>query len=248
MKEWLDFHRSVGVEHFYLYNNCSSDDFQAVLAPYIKEGLVDLIDWPYESKNDPEFTLLQCNAYNDTLDRVRGIVHWLAIIDLDEFLFSTQKQDLREFLKEYQFYGGLCVNWQLYGTSGIAEIPKDKRMIECLIRKAPTDYYRNHLVKSIVQPERVADCVNIHSVAYKPPYYQVTEKHTPFSGKTTPSVSVTRIRINHYWTRDEKFLKEQKIPRHLKWNYLNIEKECKSLNCVEDTSILERLKCIKVYK
>ena len=26
LQEWLDFHRGVGVEHFYLYDNGSTDD------------------------------------------------------------------------------------------------------------------------------------------------------------------------------------------------------------------------------
>ena len=45
LKEWLDYHLTVGVEHFYLYNNSSDDDFKRVLEPYIKKGTVALIDW-----------------------------------------------------------------------------------------------------------------------------------------------------------------------------------------------------------
>ena len=39
LKEWLDYHLLAGVEHFYLYNNDSSDDYQEVLAPYVKANL-----------------------------------------------------------------------------------------------------------------------------------------------------------------------------------------------------------------
>src|ERR1700733_4250019 len=47
LKEWIEFHKLVGVEHFYLYNNCSEDDYSAVLQTYIDQEEVELIQWPY---------------------------------------------------------------------------------------------------------------------------------------------------------------------------------------------------------
>ena len=44
LKEWLEFNHLVGVEHFYMYNNKSEDRFEAVLEPYIKKGLVTLVE------------------------------------------------------------------------------------------------------------------------------------------------------------------------------------------------------------
>lgn len=46
LKEWLDFHLTVGVDHFYLYNNNSDDNFREILEPYIGLGIVTLIEWP----------------------------------------------------------------------------------------------------------------------------------------------------------------------------------------------------------
>ena len=40
LKEWLEYHLLVGVQHFYLYNNLSSDNYQDVLQPYI-----DAVTW-----------------------------------------------------------------------------------------------------------------------------------------------------------------------------------------------------------
>ena len=37
-REWVEFHRLVGVERFFLYNNFSEDNHMEVLAPYIEEG------------------------------------------------------------------------------------------------------------------------------------------------------------------------------------------------------------------
>ena len=46
LKEWIEFNRIVGVEHFYLYNNNSEDNYEEIIAPYIKKGLVTLVQWP----------------------------------------------------------------------------------------------------------------------------------------------------------------------------------------------------------
>lgn len=45
LREWILYHRMVGVEHFWLYNNDSTDNWSEVLAPFIDEGLVDVIPW-----------------------------------------------------------------------------------------------------------------------------------------------------------------------------------------------------------
>ena len=46
LREWIEFHRLVGVERFFLYNNGSEDDHLEVLAPYVEDGIVVLHDWP----------------------------------------------------------------------------------------------------------------------------------------------------------------------------------------------------------
>lgn len=35
LKEWLDYHLTIGVDHFYLYNNNSDDNYLDVLNTYI---------------------------------------------------------------------------------------------------------------------------------------------------------------------------------------------------------------------
>lgn len=44
LREWIEYHLMIGVSHLYLYNNCSSDNYLAILKPYIKSGVVELFD------------------------------------------------------------------------------------------------------------------------------------------------------------------------------------------------------------
>src|SRR5207248_10986601 len=44
LREWIEFHRLVGVSHFYLYRNGSTDDWEPVLRPYIGDGIATIVD------------------------------------------------------------------------------------------------------------------------------------------------------------------------------------------------------------
>lgn len=46
IEEWLEYHLLVGVEHFYVFDNESSDNITDVLRPYVEQGLVTYQSWP----------------------------------------------------------------------------------------------------------------------------------------------------------------------------------------------------------
>ena len=217
LREWIEFHRMVGVEHFYLYNNLSKDDYQSVLKPYIQEGLVELIHWPRDSYEIHGWSVIQNESYTDALKRSRGKTKWLAIIDTDEFLFPVQHDDLVSVLNEYDRFGGVGANWQMFGTSNVQRIPEDGLMIENLLMRAEDDYSDHNYVKSIVRPERVVRCGNPHFVLYQKNYFSVNENKQAIKGRKSPYVSVNKLRINHYWTRDEDFFHDVKLERERKF-------------------------------
>ena len=46
LREWVEYHRMAGVDHFWLYNDNSTDNWEEVLLPYMEEGLVEVFNWP----------------------------------------------------------------------------------------------------------------------------------------------------------------------------------------------------------
>lgn len=111
LKEWIEFNNIVGVDHFYMYNNNSEDDYEAVLKSYIKSGLVTLIDWPQNQK--------QMECYQTCIKDFSGETKWLGFIDIDEFIVPKSTDSIYEFLKAFENKAG-AVNlyWKLFGTSG----------------------------------------------------------------------------------------------------------------------------------
>lgn len=216
LKEWIDFHLLVGFESFYLFDHCSTDSPNQVLRPYIDQGVVKITRWPLTYSNVYEWTEVQCLAYERAIHWASGRVKWLAILDVDEFLFPVDGS-LAKILSAFEEFGGVCVNWQVYGTSNVAKIPPDQRMIEVLNWKAPTLQVTNQHVKSIVRPERVKGWDNAHSAIYKDGFFQVNTKKERFEGCISPTIEIDLLRINHYTLRDEHYLTTQKIPRLQKW-------------------------------
>ena len=111
MKEWIEFNNIVGVDHFYMYNNNSEDNYEVILKPYIKSGLVTLINWQQNQK--------QMECYQTCIKDYSGETKWLGFIDIDEFIVPKSTDSIYEFLKSFEKKAG-AVNlyWKLFGTSG----------------------------------------------------------------------------------------------------------------------------------
>ena len=231
LPEWIDFHRSQGVEHFYLYNNLSSDDYQGYLHRYIKLGVVELIEWPYKQENVQEWNDIQCRSYMDCIEKNKDKCKWIAFLDTDEFLFSVRGKLLTKVMRDYEDYAGVGVNWMLYGTSNQDYIPKDKRMIDLLTYRAASDHVRNIHIKSIVQPKYVLNCHNPHFFEFKDNLFAVTEKKQRVDGPFSEYPRHKVLRINHYWSRDKDFFFNVKCTRQKKWcgsfeGAILLEREC----------------------
>jgi Glycosyltransferase family 92 len=218
LKEWIEFHRLVGVEHFYLCSHNSTDNYLEVLQPYIKKRIVELKEIKTElNQTVVAFANIQLGFYNECIEKAKNESQWLAVIDSDEFLFPTQEKSLVKVLKRYNQFAGVGVNWQMFGTSFIDKIPPGELIIQWLIRCAPKDMVINTHIKSIVQPTKVQRFDNPHYAIYLPGYNQVNTDEVPFEGPFSPYVQVDQLRINHYWTRDEHYYLNYKLPRQNLW-------------------------------
>jgi hypothetical protein len=198
--EWIAFHRSVGVGHFYLYDNGSTDNFQAVLAEHIESGLVTYIKWPEYPG--------QVSAYRDCVKRFAGQAYWIAFIDIDEFLFSPQQRDVPSVLERFRDCPALFVHSYHFGSSGHRERPKMQTIEAYTLREAIPS-----CGKTVANPRWIREISNPHMFRYWGWGHQTldTDRHTAEPlGKSSSPVDV--LRINHYWSRSLADL-EAKITR-----------------------------------
>lgn len=205
LKEWLEYHLLLGVEHFYLYNNHSLDNYLEVLDPYIRVGIVEMRDWaafvnaPWtdpglkaDGQKNPNFWGYQLSAYRDCVSRACGVAAYIALIDIDEYIVPVRFSNWAELLNspEAVTTGAFSFSWLCFGTSEIAELSEDLLMIEQL-NKA-TDDPINHHQKCIYRPEAVVISeLEPHGALLKPGY-------------TMQYIHPNFIRVNHYYLRDRK--------------------------------------------
>lgn len=201
LREWITYHKIVGIEHFYMYNNFSQDDFMPILQPFIDAGEVTLIDWPHEHG--------QLSAYCDCVRRFAKESRWIGFIDIDEFVVPIDHDCVYEFLKKYEKNrGSVLIYWKLFGSSG-----KMERDRTGLVTEDFTVSWRKHT--------NIGKCFYNTSYDFIPKLKKNTVFHhkmwTGFKGKALPPVNCFGkicvdgqntacgnhfpIQINHYFTK-----------------------------------------------
>lgn len=122
LREWVIFHQIIGIDHFYLYNNNSDDEYEKVLKPFVDQGIVDLIQFPYDHA--------QMKAYQDCIKNYKNESSWIGFIDLDEFIVPIKFDNIKDFLKQFDNRPSVLLYWQLFGSSGLLDRDSDTLVTE----------------------------------------------------------------------------------------------------------------------
>jgi hypothetical protein len=196
LAEWVTFHRLIGVERFYLYDNESTDHWRDALAPELAMGTVRAKPWPGDAAEYP----VQRSAYSDCLRLHRRDTRWIAFIDVDEFLFSPTGRTLPDVLAGLNRAPGVVVNWRNYGTGGWDHTPEGL-VTESYLTRAPDDLDANRYVKSIVYPRKTSPRVDDpHYFRHFGPPVGEDGKSVRASAFREPSTTQV-LRINHYYSK-----------------------------------------------
>ena len=221
VKEWLDYHLLAGVDHFYLYDNESSDNYKEIIAPYVKAGLVTTKYFPGES--------MQFAVYDDAVLNYRFHCRYMAFVDLDEFIFPKNTTDsisatLDKILKNYPDASGLAINWQMFGSNGQETADYSRGVLERFTKRAPVDWVvpipnrdipgGNAQVKTIADPRRVYFFTSTHFPIYYEGCHSVNEIGGVVPNYCNEPVTADKIAINHYNAKSrEEFLIKMKRGR-----------------------------------
>jgi glycosyl transferase family 2 len=193
--EWVAFHRLVGVEHFYIYDNGSSDGMADLLRARFPADVVTIVDWPERPA--------QVSSYRHAVEHFAGETEWGAFIDCDEFLFPTYEDSLPPLLDLARNRSGLCAFWLLFGSNGLQLRPPGL-CIEAFTRRAATDFHNHQHPKNIVRLHEVVFLSDPHFFDTRRGTVDEMGRLVALNRKAPalPTVfSHDRIRINHYFTK-----------------------------------------------
>lgn len=198
--EWIEWHRKIGIEKFYIYDNESSDNTKEILTPYIESGLVEYVFWSGQKQQLP--------VYDDCIDKHRLDARWIAVIDLDEFIVPIKDKSIPEFLKRFEKFSVVEVNGLIYGSGG-AKKKEAGGVMERFKHHSIPNIIANRHIKSIVDPRRVFCFIGSHEAA------RISGSAADSHGQPVtvnfrhrePQQDV--IRLNHYMVKSyEEFLEK----------------------------------------
>ena len=179
--EWVNYHKKIGFDSIFIYENnwsCSIED-------------------PKVTKIRFDGKLKQIESYNHFYENYIDF-DWAAFFDVDEFLVLKKHKDIKDFLKDYEDYLSVGINWVLFGDNGINHVGDDYSVIKRFTkRQIGVDQH----IKSIVNLNRCRSKMGIHSPQCKWVDPDKILNEGPFNKNGNDNI----VQINHYFckTKDE---------------------------------------------
>lgn len=212
LNEWILHYLDRGIDHIYLVNDFSSDNFQDIIQKFGDK--VTLYN------NDIVTGQLgrQTFIYEKYFRPILCLTKWIAILDLDEFLYSSKTKDLLSIIEKYDEYSQITVDWLHFASSGHVYQPQS--VVEGFRMRAKFDntqwYYAN---KSIVKAkDLITFSIHGHHVAGPSLHIHYSEEHS------APLI------INHYTLQSLDFFMKIKATRGDCDNYIQTTQKRRDIN------------------
>ncbi len=160
LREWIEYHHLIGVDHFYLYENGATDNFMKVLRPYINKKIVTIIPWPDNIERQEGENLFKWSlstlipAYENAIVlHAKKETEWLVFLNVDEFLLPIDGT-MTELLTKYQDFPGIEIGTEFFEAAKNMN-PLKSLVIESVdLTKAPKIDRVEEVKKMIFKPEQ----------------------------------------------------------------------------------------------
>jgi hypothetical protein len=111
LDEWISHYIYHGVDHIYLVNDFSSDNYQEIIEKYADKVTL------FQNDIVTREVGRQIQIYNKFFTPLLNTSKWLSILDMDEFLYSPYSINLQNMLKLYEDYSQILVDWVHFGSN-----------------------------------------------------------------------------------------------------------------------------------
>jgi hypothetical protein len=192
LEEWLAYHRALGVDHVFLYDNGSRDALHEVVEGWVNHGLLTLLHWPLPGG--------QLDAYAHAVRFFGPSVDWLAFIDVDEFIVPLVDDDIPTLLARWPNAADVRIPRVDFGFSGHRS-PPDGLTVEAYTGVADVfgrDPSKPPRVKTVLRPGSVT-AVGIHTATIADVPRHAEGRPVPHD--TVGAACHPYVQLNHYYTR-----------------------------------------------
>ena len=247
LKEWLDFHLAQGVKHFYLADNFSDDHFAEVLEPFIHAGQVSLLKTHSRSMNT-RIQALELNRLLEAIALAEGKNAWIAVLDVDEFLFNPEGRKIPALLSAFkgEKIAAVFVNWLMFGHSNLAELKPNQSMLSQLTWRAHASLGEHKMGKPIIYLANSFGFLEGPHLPFRRGASKIVYADGNDYSLKDPQIKHEILRINHYWYRSIEYYEGEKRRKRLAFGDERSGKReadhIKACNYEEDFSIQQLLK------
>ncbi|MFT8991218.1 MAG: glycosyltransferase family 2 protein, partial [Gluconobacter albidus] len=142
--EWINYHRSIGIDHIYLYSNDDSPErIFSLILPYISG------DNPFVTFRHYPIIGQQYQMYFHFLRNFSTETEWLMFLDIDEFLCLKGHNSLPFFMKTILHnIDGIHFNWCCYGNNRHKKRPSGSVLLNYTRRENGVTPYTKVLIRS----------------------------------------------------------------------------------------------------
>lgn len=235
LREWIEFHRLVGVDHFYLYDNDGGPEAKDLLQPYVDAGVVTRHPWTHldGTRFDRATPFGQRNknhmAFAHAAKNYRSDAQWLMKIDVDEFLVPVAADSLRPAIGalDVQRWKGVRIPRFDFGSNGHVGKPAALVTAAYTRREATPSNHKDLANGDYLSDNRFAN--SAHWWHYR--WWR--------GGRLQPAEQTRSTRIHHYYTKSRaEYLARQNTSGGRPQTEAGFAERDARGNAVEDRSLL----------
>jgi len=195
MNEWINHYLWMGVEHFYMIDNGSTDDSVEIMKKFGDKITIVNLPEPYQ----------QGKHYQDTFNNyINGNTTWLIISDMDEFWYCLNSTIATQLGNLPSSINYIKSHWRMFGSEGLQNHPPDIRTA-IVHRKAELDKDTKYIFKLA----ELASPQSPQSTPHKIQLHELGDENNMNLYNDTNSI----FRLNHYPIQSWEFFSKIKMTR-----------------------------------
>lgn len=186
IQEWIDYHKKLGFDDIFIYQN----------------------DWDFEISSPNVISIktfgkaIQVDTYQNFIRNYKDQYDWAAFIDVDEFLVLKKHQNIKDFITEFGHGPSIAVNWVVFGDNNHIKVEGDFSVLKRFTKRQNSS---NPHIKSICNLKK--------NIIFGDPHHVfqgwVDTNGKKGTGPLNHDGPIDVIQLNHYICKtQEEFLKK----------------------------------------
>jgi hypothetical protein len=177
IKEWIDYHKKIGFNDIFIYENnwrCNLNESNVIKIPFDGQAM-------------------QVSAYNHFIENFNDTYQWAAFFDVDEFLVLKKHHSIKEFILAYGSYPTIGINWVLFGDNNLKNIENNEYSL--IKRFTKRQIKINQHIKVITKLN------NIKMFVHNTDSYCIDTNKNIINGPYNPNGTDEVAQLNHYFVK-----------------------------------------------